>query len=378
MPNPLKPSETIGRLLISSPARFTGEYADDAVMITHAWDTEDAHFALGLNEGPYSRHYFVVSLAQEPHDKKSILVTARPDAEYTCDIICIAMSVLFGKCFEMHGSLQVGGHFYRPPFGGSKPLVNFKSPPFNFKPRADLEIPLTLSQFAKVIPIIVKFVDDEPAAATFFAAARFYHRFMLGFDSEPEVAFLDLITALEILSNGMNFTDQELYDPTTLAELDSIRTTLGEAVAKKIKDRMFQVKRKFLLTIHRLLTNSFFKVTDAVEHQGKLHLAPYTSPLYKNGQTEITFARRMKAAYDLRSRYVHVGAKFGFAVAQKGEVNGGRPQLADKQIEDMAYLAPTIYGMERIVRYCLLRYVHLRGFPIDNRLDDPGLPDPPF
>jgi len=48
------------------------------------------------------------------------------------------------------------------------------------------------------------------------------------------------------------------------------------------------------------------------------------------------------------------------------------------EVEDLAYLAPTIYGMERIVRYCLWRFIHLRGFPIDSHLDGPGLPDPSF
>lgn len=378
MASPLKPPETIGRLLISTPSRFVGEYGDDAVLITHAWDTEDAHYSISHQEGPYTRHYFVVSIAQEPHDKKSILITTRPDAEYTCDIVCIAMSVLFGKRFEMHGSLQVGGHFYRPPLGDMRPLVNAKSPPCNFKPRADLEIPLNIEGFAKILPLIVKFGEDDPTATTFFAAARFYHRFMLGFDSEPEVAFLDLITAVEILSNAMGFTDAEVYDATILADLASIASSVGEKVANKFKDRMFQVKRKYVLTIHRLLTEAFFSTTEADVHEGKLHLAPYKTPLYKEGKTDITFLRRIKAAYDLRSRYVHVGANFGSAVARKGEVHGGRPILSDKGIEDLVYLSPTVFGLERIVRYCLLRFVHLRGFPIDPRLDGPGLPEPAF
>jgi Apea-like HEPN len=378
MDSPLKPPETIGRLLISSPTRFTGEFGNDEVLITHAWDTENAHYSLGHQEGPYTRHYFVVSLAQEPFDRKTIVIPTRPQAEATCDAICIAMTVLFGKRFEMHGSLQVGGSFYRPPFGASRPLVNVKSPPYNFKPRVDLEIPLMLNHFDKVLPILAGYSAEQPVPSTFFAAARFYHRFMMGFDTEPEVAFLDLITALEIISNNMEFTEAELYDPATLSELEAIKEKIGEKVSKKIKERLYQVKRKYLLAVHRLLTESFFTVTEAEEHEGKFHLEPRTSPMFKDGKSEMTFLRRIKAAYDLRSKYVHGGSKFGWGVAQRGETHGGKPSIRDKEVEDLVYLAPTMYGMERIVRYCLLRYVHLRGFPIDPKLDGPGLPDPGF
>src|SRR5688572_18809374 len=105
MPNPLAASKSISRLLISTPSQFIGEYADDAVMISHAWDTENAHYSLGRTEGPYNRRYFIVSLAHDSDEKKSILITTRPDAEYTGEVVCILLSVLFGKCFEMHGAL---------------------------------------------------------------------------------------------------------------------------------------------------------------------------------------------------------------------------------------------------------------------------------
>ena len=141
----------------------------------------------------------------------------------------------------------------------------------------------------------------------------------------------------------------------------------GTKVVKQIRSSIRQIKRAYTLTITRLLTDYFFQNTEAPEGLGRLQ--------------KVDIEKRVKAAYDLRSVYVHSGVNYGPWTHShnlvRNEIQLGTPIIHDDD-DDYAKAvaaAPTYLGLERIMRYCLLRFIHLHGIPIDSRLNDPAPAD---
>ncbi len=55
------------------------------------------------------------------------------------------------------------------------------------------------------------------------------------------------------------------------------------------------------------------------------------------------------------------------------EVQWGKPVIDDSELAKILIKSPTFIGMERIMRFCLLRFMHLNGVFIDLRLEGKGL-----
>jgi hypothetical protein len=361
-----KHNKCIHRLLISTTSRLVGEYDSPDTAITHAWpDTfpRSAQPYFGLNENPHCRNYFVLSRAIEDPAEGEGQVSPVPNQRGYGDQFCVALSLLFGKRFDNHGFIVSHGFYGVPDFSLVRPTTYYTAGPNSHKPRVDLEIPLNLEQFAKVAALFTSGSLHPRFRHVLFAAGRFYLRSLQVFDFEPEFAYLDLVTCGEILANYYKFLDQELYDEDTRNTFDHIAQEMqkGDRVVRKFKGRMRQIKRAYTLTITRLVTDAFFDRTESNE-------AVY-------GFKKVDFEKRIKAAYDLRSQYVHTGVDFGRWMAPHGnlmnEVQVGEPVVEDEGLSAALKLAPLYYGMERVMRYCLLRFIHLHGVRIDDRLDGP-------
>jgi hypothetical protein len=159
----------------------------------------------------------------------------------------------------------------------------------------------------------------------------------------------------------------ELLDDATKTTFKRIQKEVrnGDRLVRQLKGRMKQVKRSYTRTLLTLLTNvlgvDFFSGSECTfEHGGSL-------------QRE-DIEKRLSASYDLRSHYVHTGARFGRVTRPNGsimnEVQLGTYPVADKDLAKTIKFAPTYFGMERIIRFCLLRFIHLHGVPIDSSLDN--------
>ncbi len=355
-----KPDPRIHRFLISTTSRFTGEYDSEEIRLDHAWPTGDPHrLRVGLKPNPHSRNYFVLSVVIEPPEKKSIVI---PNYTPLGEQVCAASSVFYGKRFDCHGLLVSRQAFYLPNFGPNEPTTYYTAAPYSHQPRKDLEIPLKLDKFGAVAPLFTDESLNEKFRRIFFAAGRFYVRALQIFDREPEFAYLDLITCGEILANFFDNAPVELYDEATKTTFERISAEMvsGNEVVRQLQGRMLQIKRRYILTIGRLLTDAFFCVSECTESYGQL----------RRGDTD----KRLKAAYDLRSQYVHTGINFGQWTHPQGgilnEVPLGEPVVDSKEFRKAISCAPTFFGLERIMRYCLLRFLHLNGVPIHPALDD--------
>ncbi len=197
----------------------------------------------------------------------------------------------------------------------------------------------------------------------FHAAGMSYLSSLQLFELEPEKSFLDLITCGERLSNYYDYTDDILYDEEMKKIFHKIESTIedGLLIVKKIKSNFSKVKRRYTLTIMKLLNDYFYSNYECTEAINSL--------------TKQDIEGRVKAAYDLRSRYVHTGIPFGRWLYPDpkylNEVQMGTPVVDDdRELQRLLVLSPTFIGMERIMRFCLLRFIHLNALRIDDRLDD--------
>ncbi|HEY7327884.1 MAG TPA: hypothetical protein VH592_09605 [Gemmataceae bacterium] len=380
----LRPDKDIHKFLISTPSRFVGEFESPDVLITHVWSgvfSQTDRHALNLQPGPYCRNYYIIVCNIPLPEQKEGQGLVYPNFRSLGEHFCACLSFFFGKRFDFHGLIESNGMFQAPDLSNVRFVELSYSGPYNHESRKDLGIELNLAHFGRISRLFLDPSLNRDFRNVLFAAARFYHRSLQIFDLEPDVAYLDLITCGEILCNHTNYPDTTLYDPDVLAALDKLRVVPdgGEEAYGRVKGSLRQIKRKFTNTILDLLNDYFFTNTEAPQNIGKLNKSA-AHPMWKEGGEEITIERRIKAAYDLRSQYVHTGVDFSSYVLPMrpylNETQVGMHTFDSKKMRDAVFLAPTYVGMERIMRYCLVRFTHLHGITIDSRLD--GLPAPPF
>lgn len=349
----LRPDETLQKALLSTTSRLVGEYETDRVLLTHAWpDFYDQSAWIRWTEGPASRSAFVFAFRTEPVEKGP----GKPLPEYSPigDVVASYLSVLYGKRFDYHGLVEGSGFFRVPDLAHFGSLRNPSLPQNSHAPRADYPTPLNLIEFARLEPLLRADSLAPYFVHAFQGSAKFYLQALQNFEREPEVAYLHLITAGEILSNFNEFDKQALLDEQTKALLGTIRDQLpnGTAVASQIIGKLLLIKKRFVQTITSLVDPGFFDRSESKEQFARL-------------KSE-SFDKIVGAAYDLRSKYVHTGIPFGRWVSLRlagsnTEVQIGQPVVSDKDFGKILADAPTLVGLERIVRYCLLRFAEANG-----------------
>jgi hypothetical protein len=357
----LEPDKTVTKLLLSSTSRFVGEFKTQGMLLTHAWPAtgDQTHGSMGHVEGPLSRNFYTLAFKHPEFKKDSIVV---PNYTPTGDLFCTYLSVLFGKRFENHGRLQSHGHFYIPSFPAEIRTITPWLPFNSHRVRSDVPIPLNLSEIGRLMPLLEETSGIEPRFVQILTAASgFYARALRGAEDDPETAFLNLVTCGELLSNFFKYEESTLLDAQLLRDFAEIEAKLddGEEVVNRIKHGLFQVKRRFTHAITSLLSESFFANHESREAHSALK--------------ECDIERRVKAAYDLRSRYVHTGISFGrwvgHATQYIEEVQIGKPVIEDKEFKKIISQSPTLVGLERIMRFCLLRFMQMNGVNIDPILE---------
>jgi hypothetical protein len=354
----LEPDKTVTKLLLSSTSRFVGEYKSDNWLLTHAWPAsgEQVHGNLGIYENPLSRNFYVLAFKHPEFQRESVVV---PNYTATGDNVCTYLSILFGKRVENHGRIESHGDFYVPSLPSPGKAITPWLPFNSHRPRSDISVALNLAETARLAPLWDDRHEIASRVSDFFnAAGGFYARALRVAEEDPETAFLHLITCGEILSNFRQYEDQELLDTQMIRDLQRIAQSMdgGDKIANRIRRRLFQVRRKFVLTVTTLLSDAFYQGHESTESFCMLKAEDID--------------RRVKAAYDLRSLYVHTGRPFGGWIARATryveEIQLGTPVIEDKKFKRIISDSPTLIGLERIIRFCLLSFIHRHGFSIDN------------
>lgn len=352
----LDAQENFHRILISTTSRILGRYCGDGLIIAQAWSSStDRERNEREKEGASSRSAYVIAF-EAP-------IRARPGGlqlftDYSAigGRLCSYLSVLYGKRFDDHGVVEGDGMFYLPNLSQFRELCNSALPQNDHSARVDFDIPLNLVEFVRLDAVqIPEDAVRGKAIATFDAACKFYRLALQNVESDAEVAYLHLITVGEILSQFYGYKKKELLDARTLEILRLMEEELpdGKKAARFVAGRLQQVKKRFVQTVLRLVDKSFFNRTESVQEWGAL----------KADRFEDTIA----AAYDLRSHYVHSGVPFGGRVLPPtGRIRNelqvanrliGKNRGGAKTLEE----APTYVGLERIMRYCILRFALENG-----------------
>lgn len=359
----LRPDESIQKILISSASRFTGEFSSPNLLITHAWPPFHAGRRDWFREDtPLSRTALVLSFRTVRSPKLPGFVI--PNYEPAGQIIAAVLSVLFGKKFETHGPLEMSGSFGVPDLSTFAVPNNPSLPHIGSKRRADHPVPLEISEARRMQTL---FLGDHPEAAArsaFMAAARFYQRALQAIEDDPEVAYLHLITAGEIIANHKPFVEAEHLDEQTRAVLGRIEQEMegGTAIAAQLRGKLQGIKRRFVSAIASYIDPHFFDRSESNDAFSAFRAD--------------NFSQRLGAAYDLRSKSVHTGRPFGTWVAPRSdgaEIQHGQPIIEDdKELAKILYRAPTFVGLERVLRYALIGFAKELGAD----MSDIGKSDP--
>ncbi|BAZ49889.1 hypothetical protein NIES4103_25020 [Nostoc sp. NIES-4103] len=362
----LRSHPNVHKCLISSPAKFSGEYEDGELLIAPSYPSmrnEALHTIQRLNEfnqNHISRYYYVCVFNFLPEPDQQIII---PDNSYVSDILSIALAIYYGKRFDNHGILESCGLFWMPNVEPIFPSSNYYIGINNNYPRKDLEIPLILNNCKSIIKFILTRNDQyEKLQRYFLAAGKFYLNSLQIMEQDIEQAYLNLITCGEILSNFYDYTENEIYDDNLKEIFMRLACLAQDSDIKQLKNRLYQVKKKFTLTIIRLLNKTFFAQTESDDENTKLQ--------------EEFIDKNIKAAYDIRSKYVHTGQSFKAYIEQRyksiNEVPrpGLEPNVTDKELKAIFKRIPSYIGLERIMRFALLRFIHTNGIYIHQGLDE--------
>ena len=347
----LRPSQILHTAIISTTSRLVGEYEAPDLLIMHA--SPDFRNASGLArtvEGASSRNAFMC-VFQTPLDETPVGMP-HPDYSYLAENLTHLLSVLFGKRFDNQGLIQTQGSFRLPDLSQYAQFARSSFPHNSHNPRVDFQIPLNLEQVARLEPLLKAGSADHPPARLFQTAAKFYCLALRSFESDSEIAYLHLITALEILAGGDERSNHEFLDEDTKGHLATIRQELqnGEKIAKQFESRMRQIKRRFADFVQSSITQEFFSRTENLWSEGCFELH--------------AFSKTVAAAYDLRSKYVHTGVPFGALVGidagtSNQELRTVPAPTQDKELAKILKVAPTLVGLARVTRCCLFRFAEV-------------------
>lgn len=339
---------TITRFLISTPSRFVGESESETYLLTHAYENHRLDlYRPNPTESSY-RQYLELTVSTPEYQRDTIVI---PDYTHVAENFCIALSVLFGKRFDSNGLLLQHGHPYVPSskLGGER--YN-KALAFNsLKERCDFRLELNLQNVEKIIAIVHGVSESKQEVQdAFLYAGKFYLDALREMENNPEVAFINLVTSCEILAAQQNYDIESLLDDEIRSLLNKIELGLddGDKVARQIKKRLSGISEKFCLLVTEHIDEDFFSETESLSPSNQL--------------TSENFKSRLKAAYSIRSTYVHAGKFMSnwFSVnhlTQNEEIISGNPVIEDAAMKRHVKRSPTILGLERIVRYVLIKYL---------------------
>jgi len=219
----LRPPETSNKALISSTSGFVGEYEAEGILLTHAWSLTGASANAQRLDGPTSWSAFVVAFETSPFPRE--VGSALPNHSWIPEQLTWYLSVLFGKRFDNHGLFETIGMFNLPNLERVSAFCRNTLPHNSRKVRADYPTALNLAEVARIAPMISDAGLDAQVMRIWHTAAKFYTQALQTLEGDAEVAYLHLVTAIEVLTSLSKVETAELYDPTTLRHLAAIEAT---------------------------------------------------------------------------------------------------------------------------------------------------------
>lgn len=347
----LKPDRDVAKFLISSTCPLNGTYDSPHLLISEAMPGLGDRTAHLRQRHMTGAHYAFTLVFRTPAaDQGGVII---PQYDHVAEMMCGYLSVLYGKRFDLLGAVESSGLFGLP---NLRAMDTHADPAFatnSTRPRADFGFQLDLAEIRRLTGLMFGEGGTTTNATVFRGASKFYMRAVQTAEVDIEIAYLHLITAGEILAAAVEIPENLLIAPQTQTYLRKIETEMreGEIIAGTLKRQAGSIKRRFVEAFLSLTDEAFFERSEASQRYAALNKA--------------TYRKVLGAAYDLRSRYVHSGESFGSWIYPRGsgveEIQSGRPVIKDKDFAKTLATAPTYSGLERVVRYGLLRFSERLG-----------------
>lgn len=352
----LRPDKSVQKLLLSTPAHFVGEFDTQNLLITHAWPpfyTGRPRW-FGGNGDSLSRTAIVLSFRTPPPPTPAPGIVV-PNYESAGEIVASTLSVLFGKRFDSHGPFEMSGSFGMPELSGFTTPCDPRLRHNDGRPRSNRSVPLNFCEVGRV-SVLLDPTEDDRRITAFYSAAKFYRRALLSIESDPEGAYLNLITAGEIVSSFHQLSEDDALDTEAASIIRRIADEMpgGDAVAKFLRNRLRGIKRSFVGAIAGMVDDEFFERYEADSEWGTFK--------------KENFRRHIAAAYDLRSRFVHSGDSFGRWISHGvggSEIMFGQPTVRDREMSKILSRAPLFNGLERAIRYVILTFAAALGADVE-------------
>lgn len=337
--SPPRCEEDIERFLFSSSAHFVGETEDACYQLRAALPSfGNKNWNYYPSGNPHSNSYFALSIRvqrEEPTGKFQVIETYK----WMPEQVSALFSAFFGKLIRSHGHIQHGLCIMVPDLV-IPPTYAFSSPPFNSKARKPSGPELNLLEAQNVVEAYFFGGARLPSFSKILSSSTFYHLALESWSLRPTLAYVSLVSAIEALLDLRDYSDDELFDETRLEDFRAIEKNVpnGSKVVARLRGSLYSIRRKFALFIEDRLPETYF---------GELE-CPENMNLRKD-----VLPSAVKAAYDIRSRYLHTGDTTGLAHlstnSQNAEVQLGTPVISDPKLKRFLTDAPTLSGLERIV-----------------------------
>jgi hypothetical protein len=345
----LKPPQDIHRFLFSSSAHVVGVVETDSYLLMPAFPSLDTAMQLFYTPGPNQRSFVSVTIRIKEAEVDPAKPPQRNNYNWLADHLAVLLCGFYGKLVVNHGYTNWGDIFSVPHLGFDH-TVDHALPPFNSSPRAATKLPdMNLAHTKALLSAFLKGGGIDDAWASITNAAAFYQQALTLYSERPHLSFTLLLSSLECLLPLIKYNDDEIYDERLLEDLSTIGMKIegGVEIVNRLKSRLFQIRRKCALFVRQTLDEQFYQSSES------------TIGFLRVSRNDIE--RHVKAAYDLRSRFMHSGRSHGGWVnAMKhagAEIVIGDPVIKDPELKKLVVDSLTLCGLERVVQYCLHRSI---------------------
>ena len=150
-----------------------------------------------------------------PKQEESTILS--PDYSPHLAAVAACIAVLLGKRFDVHGLTEEHGRFRAPDVSQYASLCDPQLGFNSHQPRRAFAVKLEVSEFNAVSGLLV----DDDDAMKLLTAVSFYMRALQTAERDPEVAYLHLITAGEIVAGSPKTKIRRTFVRSLASLLDS-------------------------------------------------------------------------------------------------------------------------------------------------------------
>jgi len=295
--------------------------------------------------GPFQHHFYVVAIptSQTKRDPRIFR------QEINIENLTAILSLFFGKRIMYHGFIYLYPIWCLPELQNIRPNPYYLLPQYSGKHRKEPKYKPDWREIKTISPCIEELTSIHNKTKKITVAARAYAESLRLLPFDRELSYFRLIQAIESIVDSDEYTDTERFSHDKdlmrhIRWLENLDDPNGKKTAAFMRKRLHQIKRVVWLWLSNLITHEFYsKDAGAISAEN--------------------LKQTLSAAYDLRSMYVITGQRFGEWIDpsegrcenQETVPHWMEETCQDKNLWKILRKAPSFLGLERIVRFSLLK-----------------------